>query len=220
MTTRTAVIVILVLAGLAGAASLALYPQLPERVPTHWNMSGHADGWSGKPWAISIMMCAMLAVLLFTLAADWLSPRHFKVGSFRPAFNYLMVTCAALMAFLHAIMLLNGLYPARSFGRVMITGLFVFFAWIGNRLGKIRRNFWLGIRTPWTLASDAVWIATHRLAARVLVGTGILGAVCVAFGAPPAWCLLLLLAGLMVPVVYSFWLSKKLEKTPEQGERG
>jgi uncharacterized membrane protein len=89
--------------------------------------------------------------------------------------------------------------------------MFVFFALIGNLLGKVRRNFWMGIRTPWTLASEEVWIATHRLGARLMVAAGIAGAVCVALGVPLPVCFALLIGSLLIPVLYSLWLSKKLE---------
>lgn len=212
MTTKTAVIVVLALIGTALAASLALYPSLPERMPTHWNIHGEVNGWSGKPFACLALPGVMLLFLLFILAGDWLSPTHFKVGAFRSAFNYLLVIVAALMFYIHALALAAALYPNHFYGRWMVGGMFLFFAWFGNMLGKTRRNFWIGIRTPWTLASDAVWIATHRLGARVFMALGILGAVAIAVGISPLWCFALVVAGICIPVFYSFWLSKKLEK--------
>ncbi len=211
MTTKTAAVLVLVLIAIALAASFSLYSSLPERMPTHWNMKGEVNGWSGKPLACLILPSFMLLILFFILAADWLSPVHFKVGAFRSAFNYLMVIVAALMFYIHAIALAAALYPTRFYGRWMLGGMFLFFAWLGNMLGKTRRNFWIGIRTPWTLASDAVWIATHRLGARVFMAMGIGGAIAIALGISPAWCLGLMLIGLCIPVFYSLWLSKKLE---------
>ncbi len=212
MTTKTAAAVVLILIISALAAALILYPSLPERVPTHWNIHGEVNGWSGKLFACLMLPGFMLVLLLFILAADWLSPEHFKIAAFRSAFNYLMVIVAALMFYIHALMLAAALYPRYFYGRWMVGGMFLFFAWFGNMLGKTRRNFWIGIRTPWTLASDAVWIATHRLGARVFMAMGIVGAVAIAFGASPFWCLALLVAGIGIPVFYSFWFSKKLEK--------
>ncbi len=212
MTTKTAATMVLVLFIAALAASLVLYPSLPERMPTHWNMRGEVNGWSGKPFACLALPGFMLILSLFILGADWLSPKHFKVDAFRSAFNYLMMIVAALLCYIHALALTAALYPNRAYGRWMVGGMFLFFAWFGNMLGKTRRNFWIGIRTPWTLASDAVWIATHRLGARVFVAMGIIGAVGIAFGISPLWCFALVLAGICVPVFYSLWLSKKLEK--------
>jgi uncharacterized membrane protein len=69
------------------------------------------------------------------------------------------------------------LHPEMDPGRPLVGGIFLFFALMGNLLGKVRRNFWMGIRTPWPLAGDAVWIATHRAAARLYTAMGLIGAV-------------------------------------------
>ncbi len=214
MTTRTAAIVVLVLFGLALGASLVLYPALPERMPTHWNMRGEVNGWAGKTFGCLGLPAGALIFLLFILAGEWLSPTHFKVSAFRSAFNYLMVICAALMVYIHALVLAAALHPEHFYGRWMIGGLFLFFAWLGNMLGKTRRNFWIGIRTPWTLASDAVWIATHRVGARIFAAVGIIGALGAVIGFSPMVDLGLLLVAVLIPVIYSLWLSKKFEKSP------
>jgi uncharacterized membrane protein len=69
----------------------------------------------------------------------------------------------------------------------------------------------MGVRTPWTLASDAVWVGTHRLAARLLVGAGALGALAIFAGAPVAPCFVLLMAAALWPVAYSYILYRRLE---------
>ena len=65
--------------------------------------------------------------------------------------------------------------------RAMLAGLMIMFGLMGNVMGKVRRNFWVGVRTPWTLASDRVWNDTHRLAGQLFVGAAVIGA-----GAPRA----------------------------------
>jgi uncharacterized membrane protein len=211
MKTRNAVISVLAILAAGLGAWAALYGRLPARIPIHWNIHGQVDGWAGKGTALTILAGMVLLFLLFILAGEWLSPVSFKISPFRETFNYVMVICAALMLYIHAIVLLSGLHPNRNFGRWLVGGLFVFFALIGNLLGKVRRNFWMGIRTPWTLASEEVWIATHRLGARLMVAAGIAGAVCVALGVPLPVCFALLIGSLLIPVLYSLWLSKKLE---------
>ena len=212
MTTKWALIAILALLGAALAGSAVFYSSLADRIPTHWNFHGEVDRWSSRVSGCLIGPGLLLLPLLFLLAGDWLSPKHFKVGDFRSTFNYLMVILAVFFVYLHALVLAAALHPQRSIARWLIVGMFLFFAWLGNLLGKTRRNFWIGIRTPWTLASDAVWIATHRFGARVFVVGGVLGAAAVALGARPVWCFALFLAAICLPVLYSFRLSKKLEK--------
>jgi uncharacterized membrane protein len=210
--TGTAAVVLVLLFVVALGASLMLYPSLPARMPAHWDLRGNVNGWSSRPFGALALPTFVLGLLAFMLAGDWLSPARFKVALFRPTFNYLLVIVASLFVYIHGVILAEALRPTRGHGRWLIGGMFVFFGWLGNLLGKTRRNFWIGIRTPWTLASDPVWIATHRLGAHVFMATGAAGAVAIALGAPPASCFLLLVAGICIPVFYSLYLSKKLEK--------
>ena len=79
-------------------------------------------------------------------------------------------------------------------------------------LGKVRRNFYVGIRTPWTLASERVWYATHRLGAKVIVASGVIGLALVVAGVFPLIAVAIAIAGFMVPVVYSLVIYKRLER--------
>lgn len=213
MKTRTAVIVMLAILAGALAASLALYPGLPERVPTHWNLKGDVNGWTGKAWGAFLGPAGVFCFLLLLLGGEWLSPPRFKIEPFRKTYNYIMVVVAALMVFLHAVMLAGALHPGRNYGRLLVGGILMFLALLANLLGKVRPNFFVGIRTPWTIADERVWVATHRLAARLLAATGVLGAVCAWLGVPLIFCFCLLMVGLTIPVVYSFVISKRLERT-------
>src|SRR5262249_31360760 len=154
------------------------------------------DGWADKHVAIYLMPGTMALLIGMLVALPWLSPRNFAIEPFRDTFNYLMLLCIALMGFIHVVMLQAALHPEMDSGRMLVSGFFLFFAFMGSRLGQVRRNLWIGIRTPWTLASDAVWDATHCLAGWLLVGTGILGSLGVWLGMPVAFCFGLLMAAL------------------------
>jgi uncharacterized membrane protein len=213
MKTKTALVIILLSITAALVASFALYEALPDRLPTHWDLQGRVNGWSDKSFGAFFGPGIMLLMLFLLVAGEWISPIQFKIAPFRDTFNYLVVISTFLGGFLHSMILLAATHSDFDAGRWIVGGIFVFLAAMGNLLGKTRRNFWIGIRTPWTLASDAVWIATHRLAARLLVGAGLIGAVSIALGAPTKFCFGLLIAALVVPTIYSFWLSKRLERT-------
>jgi uncharacterized membrane protein len=142
--------------------------------------------------------------------------RNFAIEPFRGTFNPMMLLSVALMGFVHVVMLQAALHPEMDSGRVLVTGFFLFFALMSSMLGKVRRNFWIGIRTPWTLASDAVWNATHRLARWVLVATGILGAAAIWQGLPVAHCFALLMLAPLIPIFYSLWISKRLERDSQE----
>jgi uncharacterized membrane protein len=94
----------------------------------------------------------------------------------------------------------------------MIAGIFLMFALMGNVLGKVRKNFYIGVRVPWTLASDRVWNDTHRFAAWIMVSAGILGFIMTLVGVPLVVPIVLLIGSAFVPVVYSFVHYKSLER--------
>ena len=214
MTTKTAAILVFMLFGCALCASLLVYPSLPARIPIHFNAEGQANGWASKTSGCLGPLLIQLLLLLLVLAGDWISPARFKVSEFRSSFNYIMVLASALSLYAYGLTLVAALYPGRLQGRWVIGGLFMFLAWMGNMLGKTRRNFWIGIRTPWALSSDATWIATHRLAARLFVIVGIAGAVGAVVPFPSIVYLVLLAIAILVPVLYSLWISKELETKP------
>jgi uncharacterized membrane protein len=163
------------------------------------------------------MPTVMAGLVVLTLVLPWLSPRGFRVESFRKVYEYLMALVVVLFGYIHGVILVGSLVPGVNVARLLFGGLFLFFALLGNVLGKVRRNFWMGIRTPWTLASDAVWEGTHRLGAWLFVACGVAGFVCVLAGVTLWVCLLLLAPAVVVPLVYSLVLYKRLEREGRLG---
>ena len=173
------IITLLLIAGTVGVSAW-LYPSLPQQIPTHWNIKGEIDGYGNKDWALFLLPAMMVPLTLLFYFLPALSPKHFEVDSFRSTYLYIMVLVTALFAYLHGITLYavwNSTQHAATFDltRPLIAGIFLFFALLGNVMGKIRKNFYIGIRVPWTLASDRVWNDTHRLAAWVMVTSGLVG---------------------------------------------
>ena len=160
-------------------------------------------------------MAGIIALGMFVL--PWLSPRNFAVEGFRQTYDYVFALVAGLFTYLHAVFLPAMISGQRLPGRWFFAGFFVFFALIGNVLGKVKSNFWMGIRTPWTLADVQVWDRTHRVGAWSFTAIGIIGAAAVLLGAPPVWCFFGLIAGALWPVVYSLILYKRLERAGQLG---
>ena len=164
------------------AITAVLYNELPGQVAAHWNQHLQPNGYSPK-WALFLIgPGAMAGVLLLSLLGPWLSPKPFAVDAFRSTWMRLMFLLFCLMAYLYAVILCGGAGHKIDEGRVIIGGVCVFVAMAGNLLGKVRRNFFMGIRTPWTLASEQVWYATHRLAAKTVTAGGVLGLILALWG--------------------------------------
>jgi uncharacterized membrane protein len=153
----------------------------------------------------------MASILLLGAVLPRLRRSGAALGPFLETFHYVLMVTVGLMAFLHSMALTTALHPEWDLARPLMSGILLALALIGNVLGKVRRNPYVGVRTPWSLSSDAVWVPTHRLAAHLLFGVGIVGSVVVWLGIPPAVCLGALLVAALIPAAYSWFLYEKME---------
>lgn len=196
-------------------ATAMIYGSLPSAIPIHWNIHGQVDGWGGRAWGAWLMPGIMAALLLLFLALPWLSPRGFTVDGFRTTYEYIALATLALMAFLHTVMIGAALGSTLDAARWITAAIFVYFGLLGPALRHVKRNFWIGVRVPWTLASERVWDETHRLAARIFTVVGFGGCLAILAGLPFSYAIVVLIASALVPVVYSLVRYKKLQRSGE-----
>lgn len=203
----------LLIVAAAFIASAMVYPSLPERMPTHWNLQGDVDGWSGRAWGA--WMIPLMIGLLWGLMR-WLpsiDPRGSNYVKFGGAFEAIMLSVMLFMLGMHAIILRAALgYPV-AMDRVIPVGVGILLVVIGNLLPRARPNWFVGIRTPWTLSSDRVWEKTHRVGGRLFVVGGILIAASALVAA--SWTRWVLIAVVTIcslgAVIYSYveWRKEK-----------
>jgi uncharacterized membrane protein len=203
-----------ILAVLAG--SLVAYPSLPSVVPIHWDAHGQVNGW-GPKWSLLLYGPGMMLFIVLVFSAlPWLSPRKFEVDSFRATYLYIMIIVVAMMAYCNLLILMSALGSLAGVvldvSRAVEGGACLLLALTGNVLGKVRRNFFVGIRTPWTIANEQVWNATHRFAARTFFAGGLLGLLAVIVKAPFWLPLAAILIAALAPVIYSLVFYKQLER--------
>lgn len=195
-------------------ATAILYPHLPAQVPMHWNLHFQPDRFYPK-WTLFLYGPGFMAmVMLLTWVLPWLSPKRFEIDSFWRTYHMVMMLVFGMMAYIYAAMLWADCGRAIDMGRVISCGICLFYILVGNLMGKLRRNFYLGVRTPWTLANERVWNATHRFAAWIMVASGLVGLVFSIAGLF-LWAILVPLAGALAPVVYSLVYYKQLERSGE-----
>lgn len=214
MNPRLAWSLALALVVVALAVSAWVYPGLPPRVPIHWNLRGEVDGY-GPAWVGAFLMPALILGILGMFAVlPWLSPPDYSIDRFGSTYRIVMVLTVVLMTTLHLVILAATVGWKFDQGRVIGALIFGFLGLTGLFLNRVRRNFYVGIKVPWTLASDRVWDDTHRLASRVWPVCGLLGALLCLVGLLP-WAIGVLVVMVLVPILYSVVLSKRLEA---QGE--
>ena len=190
------------------AFALWAYPQLPEQVPTHWNLRGEVDGWSGRAFGAFLMPAVatlMIPLLLYVLPA--IGPRRENLARFRPELRLIASVIALFLLLMQVLTLGVAMGWPVDVTRAMLAGVGLLFAVIGNYLPRIRSNWWMGIRTPWTLDSDRVWRETHRLGGRTFVAGGLLAALAALLPDPArAWVAVAALgAAALIPAVYSYF---------------
>lgn len=198
-----------------------MYARLPDLIPTHWNARGQVNGFTPKPWGPFVLPLLMLGVYLLLVVIPRISPRGYRVERFQGAFE---ITQSAVIAFLflvNTLVLFAGIGVPVPMHRAVNAALGLLFVLLGNFMGKFTRNFFAGIRTPWTLASDEVWLRTHRLGGKLLVLAGIVVFVSGLLGGGGVWALGAIGIAVGIPVVYSYILYRRIEgfkdRTPGQG---
>jgi uncharacterized membrane protein len=208
-------IIALVLWLAAVGVSLWGYANLPDLpIATHYNAAGHVNGYMPRDQAL-IFMPALLLVLNLLLL--WLlpaiMPRKTNIDRFEAIYGLLTLLVPGLLTLVHLVLVLNAAGFHIEVTRVVLTGVGIVFAVLGNFLPKTRMNWLLGIRTPWTLSDERVWERTHRVAGPLFVlGGGVV--VLTGFFAPLAWhvpaILIAALAPSAISVVYSYMAARRL----------
>ena len=196
-------------------ATVIAYPHLPDSIATHWNIHNQVDGY-GPKWTVYVAGPGLMAfVMLVMYCLPWFSPKNFEVDSFRSTYLQIMLVLLCVAAYFFAVFLWAIFGHAVNMGRALVGGGCLAIVLCGNLMGKIRRNFFMGVRTPWALANERVWNATHRLAAKTMVASGLVGLALTA-ASPIFWLVLVvLMIGLLIPTVYSFVFYKQLERRGE-----
>ncbi len=191
---------------------IVAYPELPRSIPLHWDAHGQPNGW-GPKWSLFFWGPGVMTLLLLLFAAlPWLSPKQFEVDSFRSTYLYIMVVMMAMMGYINLLVLAAGLGIVLDISRAILGGIGLLVALLGNVLGKVRRNFYIGVRTPWTIANEQVWNATHRFAAKTFFAGGLIALLLAVFGGSFWLAFAAILTGAFIPAVYSLIFYKQLER--------
>jgi uncharacterized membrane protein len=154
--------------------ALWAYPRLPAQIPSHWNMEGEVNGWSGR-WVVFLPPLMGLVLLVLMPLLRRIDPRREHYARFEPTFWLVINVIVAFMFVPHVLTIGTALgWPLPAGDRMMIGGVGLLFILLGNYMPRMKSNWWMGIRTPWTLSSESVWRSTHRLGGRTFVLGGVL----------------------------------------------
>jgi immunity protein, SdpI family len=201
----------LVIAVAALAISVWTYSSLPPTVATHWNLRGTPDGFSSRFVAVAIGPVIIVGITLLFNLLPKIDPRRENYARFLSTYWLFANAVIVFLLIPHGMVIATGLGYSVRIDRLMPLFIGLLFVVIGNYLTRVEPNWFVGIRTPWTLSSDTVWRKTHRTGGWLMV----IGGIALATGGfLPRSALLPLLIGTIVvvaviPIVQSYVLWKR-----------
>lgn len=214
MSSRTTLIIVSILIIASTLAGLLLWNQLPEPMASHWGTSDQVDGYMSKFWGVFLMPVITLGMLLMFLVIPAIDPLKANIDQFREYFNAFIALMTGFMVYVYGLTLVWNLgYTSFRMSSAMLPALGLIFVFTGMLIGKAKRNYFIGIRTPWTLANDQVWDETHRLGGKLFIASGLLALLGAFFpNYAFAFVLIPVLGTTLFTVLYSYYLFQKEAK--------
>lgn len=197
--------------------TLASYPTVPDRVVSHWNAAGEADGFMPKFWGLGLIPIIITACVGLFAIIPRIDPYKKNYEKFRNWFEgFIFLFILFMLAIQVQIILWSTgyqIYPNLTFP-ILIGTLFIY---IGFFLGHVERNWFVGIRTPWTLSSETVWKKTHEIGGKLFMIAGVISFAGVLAGEYALWFILIpILAVAVFTVIYSYFEFQKEIKRQEE----
>lgn len=211
MSTRTTIFATIFLIAFAITFSLSVFDRLPDQVASHWNTANQVDGYMSRFWGAFLMPVAAAAMLLLFLVIPQIDPLKANIAQFREYFNAFIALIIAFLVYMHILTMLWNLgYDRFNMGAAMLPAIGLLFIFAGIMMRKAKRNFFIGIRTPWTLSNDRVWDETHRLGSTLFIISGILALLGTFFADYAVWFILVpVLGATLFLILYSYVLYQR-----------
>lgn len=165
------VLIIIILQFVLGAY---FYKSLPNKIPIHWNGNGEVDSYAGKLYGLFSIPLISFGIYILFIILPLIDPKGKNYKKFNPTYNYLKYILIIFLFIIEGITILAS--TKSSFDTAILVKIMgsLLLILIGNVMGRFKHNYFVGIKTPWTLASEEVWRKTHRMAAPVWVIGGII----------------------------------------------
>lgn len=193
--------------------SAYFWDELPDEVPTHFNIQGEADDWGPKWMAAYLIPMIGLGTYLMILLLPAIDPKK-KIESAQKPVAAIRMFTSVFMVGIYAFVMAASLGTTINFSNYIIIGVGMLILIVGNYMNSIKPNYFIGIRTPWTLENQEVWKRTHRLSSKIWIVGGLL---LMLSPLVPEMIrldyLIYIIVGILagIPLVYSYVIYKKLE---------
>jgi len=210
MPIRRSEIIALSISLAAVLVGLWVYPQLPERVASHWNITGQVDGSISKFWGAFLMPVVMLTIFLIFLIIPKIDPRRANIEKFRRYFDWFIIALFVFFFYVYCLTLAWNLGAHFNFTPFFLPALSTLFYFVGIMTEKTESNWTIGIRTPWTLSSETVWRKTHQLAGQLFKASAFISLLGLLAGQYAFWFLIgPIFISAAYSIIYSYFAFRK-----------
>lgn len=208
---RKITIAIIVLIALSFLASLYFYGQMPDRMATHWGADGEVNGSMGR-WSIFMMPILSLVLFLLLQFIITLDPLKKNIDEFQKEYDIFILILVVFLTYIGALEIIWNLNITFNMNAAIIPAFAVLLYYCGILLDKSKRNWFIGVRTPWTLSNDTVWNKTNKLSAKIFKVFAGVSLIMVAIPQYFGYFILLLIPVFIWIFFYSYWIYKKVKK--------
>jgi uncharacterized membrane protein len=192
---------------------LAFYNVMPEQMIGHWNAEGAVDGYTSRfvgLFLVPIMSAVFLALFYLILKID---PLRKNIEKFRKEYEVFVFLLVLFMFYVNAMVITANLGLVFDFIAFLAPAMGVLFFYAGVLLERSKRNWFVGIRTPWTMSSDEVWHDTHKIGGKLFKLSGILSVLGIFFGKFAFWFIIVpVILSAVYLVIYSYVCYKKIKR--------
>jgi uncharacterized membrane protein len=210
MNMRKSEIIIFGIIILSFAISIYYYPQMPEKVASHWNAEGQVNGYMSKFWGLFLMPVISMGLLLLFILIPRIDPLKSNIQEFRKYYDGFIVLIMVFLFYLHLLTIFWNLGYTFNMITFLSPAFAILFYYSGILIENAKRNWFIGIRTPWTLSSDKVWDKTHKIGGKLFKIAGILALFAIFF---ESYAILVIIVPVIMvsiyTVVYSYFEYQK-----------
>jgi len=193
-------------------SAFILYPSLPEQIPLHWNINGEVDRYGSKLFGTFLMPVMTLFIELLMLYLPFIDPKKRNYEKFINVYANIRLGFVLFMSFIYGITMVASLGHPINISFIVPFAVSLLLILIGNYMGKVRQNWFVGFRFPWTLDNEEVWNKTHRFGGKMFVIAGFIGMVSTFLPVPFNFIVFMVsvFGAVIGTMVYSYFQHKKL----------
>lgn len=194
------------------AMTFITYPHLPDAVASHWNAAGEVDGYLPKTSGLALIPLLAVGLSALFILLPRIDPLRKNYRKFQDYYDGFILVMALFLCAIQLQIILWGLGIPVSPNLTMPLMMGALFIYVGFLLEHAEPNWFVGIRTPWTLSSEQVWRRTHTIGGRLFKVAGVISLIGIV-GGGYAWMFILVpvIAVSVYTVVYSYLEFRKLE---------